>query len=412
MSGNGNGAYTQVAGFNANNEFGGGYGETVVVADFNNDGCLDIYLPRYTYYDSASHNLLLINDCHGNFTDVADAAGVAMRSVSINLRPEGAQALDINGDGWIDLYAGSELFINNGNLTFTNVGITDNNSGLTSASPWGLAPLFDEGAKFIDCDNSGRLCLAVNSVNALRLFQFDGVSHFSELSILPALYMNQSWGLNATDVDGDGRADLIVAGGIDQSIQTNPQYSMVRDQIDAAQGETGLDLDDVLEDNSTPNALPQLLVDRGQYVVHDFYDDGLTPSTRAFNAQLTFGDFDFSGTMDVVSGSDNDHILMNRAHSDDIIIVSVLGAHREQNQQGRVVRVTPNAHPDVTLLQIVDGGSGYLSNGPYDLTFATPYFGAYTISVRFSDATYTAVAHSGDHVTMYANGTVTIEPRH
>jgi hypothetical protein len=411
MFGDGDGTYTQATAFNANNEFGGGYGETIVVADFNNDGCLDIYLPRYTYYDPAEHSLLLINDCHGNFTDIADAAGVGMHSININLRSEGAQALDINGDGWIDLYAGSELFINNGNLTFTNVGITDDTVGITSVSPWGIAPVFDEGTKFIDCDNSGRLCLAINNIDAMRLFEFDGVSHFSELSVLPPLYMNQSWGLNATDVDGDGRADLLIAGGIDQSVETEPQYSALRQQIDAARGEYGMDADDMLEDTPTPNALPQLLVNRGQYVINDFYDDGLTPTTRPRNGLLTFGDFDFGGTMDVVSAANTDLILMNRARSDDIITVSVLGAHGEQNQQGRIARMTPNARADITLLQIVDSGSGYLSNGPYDLTFATPYFGAYTISVRFANATYTAVAHSGDHVAMYANGTVAVRPR-
>ena len=73
--------------------------------------------------------------------------------------------------------------------------------------------------------------------------------------------------------------------------------------------------------------------------------------------------------------------------------------------------VVPDARPAVTMLQVVDGGSGYLSNGPYDLTFATPYFGAYKISVRFANASYTAVAHSGDHVSMFANGSVAIRPR-
>ena len=140
----------------------------------------------------------------------------------------------------------------------------------------------------------------------------------------------------------------------------------------------------------------------------------------------TYSDFDNSGTADYVSrftyfpfGASNSEdgiapgylsVSMNQASSTDIITVTVLGANGEQNQQGRVVRVTPDARPNVTVTQVVDSGSGYMSNGSYDLTFATPYFGAYTVSVRFADATYTATAQSGDHVTMSANGTYAIQP--
>jgi len=410
LFGNGDGTYTQAADFNADSSFGGGYGETILVADFNNDGCLDIFAPRYTAYDSAEYNLLLINDCHGNFTDISDASGVAMRNVPLAYRPEGAQALDINGDGWIDLYVGSHLFINNGNLTFTNVGAATAVGETASAAQWNLPAQFDEGTKFIDCDNSGQPCLAINVTNSVRMFKFDGVAQFSELADIPPIYMNESWGLTAADVDGDGRTDMVVAGGIDQSIETDPQYSALRERLESEQAKGDLDMDDVL-DGTQPCALPQLLVHRGTYVIHDFYDDGKTPTTRPGNDLQTFGDFDFSGTTDLATRFGYVTVLMNQARSDDVITISVLGLHGEQNQQGRIVRLTPNARPDVTMLQIVDSGSGYMSNGPYDLTFATPYFGAYTFSVRFAPATYTAVAHSGDHVTMYANGTVIIRPR-
>ena len=61
------------------------------------------------------------------------------------------------------------------------------------------------------------------------------------------------------------------------------------------------------------------------------------------------------------------------------------------------------------MTQVVDSGSGYMSNSPYDLTFATPYEGAYTVSVRFAGATYTMTAHRGDHVTLRADGTYSVQ---
>src|SRR5207249_6406825 len=64
---NGNGTFTEDPTFRAMNLRG--HGETIVVADFNNDGALDVFLPYYTfpYLDGSGHTnapqcYLLIND--------------------------------------------------------------------------------------------------------------------------------------------------------------------------------------------------------------------------------------------------------------------------------------------------------------------------------------------------------------
>ena len=401
--GNGDGTFTEDPSFSALSVPGGGYGETIVVADFNNDGYLDIFLPKYTAYDAGEHNFLLINDGHGHFTDVSDAAGVAMRNIPFCARPEAAQAVDANADGRIDLFAGSHLFLNQGNDQdgtphFQVLGpqnISANCSTYT-ADGSGLKPKLDEGAKFVDLDNSGSLTLMLNnqitapwgadfSITALR---FDGLGHFTDVtsSTVPnEPTLIETDGLTAADVDGDGLTDLVIAGGC-------------------------------ANEACTAFELPRLLVNRrGAFVLHDFYDDGLSTNTRGLNDLVAHADFDRNGTEDfaarLYSGPTGQTALAEQVAASNTILVSVLGVNGEQNQQGRVVRVTPSARPDITMLQIVDGGSGYMANGPYDLTFATPYFGAYTISVRFANATYTAVAHTGEHVTLYGNGTVSIQPR-
>jgi hypothetical protein len=101
--------------------------------------------------------------------------------------------------------------------------------------------------------------------------------------------------------------------------------------------------------------------------------------------------------------------FINQASSFDTIVVSIVGANGEHNQAGRVVHVSPVLRPGVIMTQIVDGGSGYLANTQYDLTFATPYPGAYAVSVRFANATYTTTAHIGDHVTLRADGTYSVQ---
>ena len=90
----------------------------MLAADFDNDGDIDIFMPHYTHLDDGGHNWLLINDgARAASPTSRPPAGVA---INLHFPPEGAQALDVNEDGWIDILVASKLFINNGDLTFTD----------------------------------------------------------------------------------------------------------------------------------------------------------------------------------------------------------------------------------------------------------------------------------------------------
>ncbi len=96
---------------------GGGVG----IGDVNNDGLPDVYLTA-----NRKENKLYLNKGNFKFEDITASAGVqGNRSWST-----GVTMVDINADGYLDIYvcnAGNvagddkknELFINNGNLTFT-----------------------------------------------------------------------------------------------------------------------------------------------------------------------------------------------------------------------------------------------------------------------------------------------------
>src|SRR5205823_10614117 len=75
-----------------------GYGMGVAAADFNNDGCVDLYLTNF------GPNQLFRNNCDGTFTDVSRQSGTDHSGFSVS-----ASFVDYDRDGWLDLYVGNYL---------------------------------------------------------------------------------------------------------------------------------------------------------------------------------------------------------------------------------------------------------------------------------------------------------------
>ncbi|MCH8903834.1 MAG: CRTAC1 family protein [Bacteroidetes bacterium] len=131
-------------------------GLNMIHADYNNDGFQDVLVLRGAWLmELGDHpNSLLRNNGDGTFTDVTKNAGV------LSFHPtQTADWGDFNNDGWLDLFIGnettaaddhaSELFVNNGDGTFTEIGAqagVETNSFVKSAV-WG------------DYDNDGWLDL-------------------------------------------------------------------------------------------------------------------------------------------------------------------------------------------------------------------------------------------------------------
>jgi hypothetical protein len=131
-------------------------GGGVATGDINNDGLPDVYLTA-----NMGKNKLYLNKGNFQFEDITDKAGVGVA----NKWSTGVEMVDINADGLLDIYvcnAGyqknvgqqNELFINNGDLTFTE-----------SAASYGLdEDGYTTHASFFDYDLDGDLdCYILNN---------------------------------------------------------------------------------------------------------------------------------------------------------------------------------------------------------------------------------------------------------
>jgi hypothetical protein len=347
-----------------------GYGETIVAADFDNDGDVDVFLPHYSHLDDGGRNWLLVNDGTGRFTDRAQSAGVA---VNLHHQPEGAQALDVDEDGWIDLHVASHVFLNNGDLTFSD-----------AAADLDLPVRFDEGLRLGDLDLDGDLDLVHHDTYHTRVYA-NASGRFGAATLIdgePDDYSHVGYGLSLCDVNGDGFEDLVVADNV----------------------------------RALGSGLPRFYVNVGGR----FMRSALPPAQEVYNDVLTCADLDGSGLPDIV-GRWTEAVpapgeavrlvrfrhYVSRGEAGGALRLRVVDAGGRRNQQGRVVRVRPLSHPARTLLRIVESGSGLLAQGAYDLLVGTPWPGEYEVAVRFAHGWVTARAHPGAALTIRADGTVT-----
>jgi hypothetical protein len=145
---NGDGTFTEVT-EKLNIDPGAYYGLGVLWLDYDNDGCLDLYVA-----DDSSPSLLYHNNCKGGFDEVGAEAGVAYSADGREQAGMGVDSADYDNDGWPDLAKinfsddTNNLYHNDGNGQFTDL-----------AGPAGFGPVsvpfLGFGVRFVDLDNDG-----------------------------------------------------------------------------------------------------------------------------------------------------------------------------------------------------------------------------------------------------------------
>jgi hypothetical protein len=372
---------TDASGLNAT-----AYGMGVATGDYNNDGCVDLYVT------ALGRNQLFRNNCDGTFTDVSKQSRTDDSGWSSS-----AAFVDYDRDGWLDLFVGhylaysteaniqcysvngkpdycpphvysaqpSHLFHNNRDGTFTDVTIA---AGMSRE----FGPAL--GVSTADFNGDGWIDIFVGNdgqPNQLWINQHDGT--FRNMGLLAGIALSaegaakSSMGVDAGDFDNDGDEDLFVAEltGQGADLYVNDGTGTFTDESARSRirfetlpftgfGAAWFDFDndgwlDLLMVNGAVTAIEQLLKvndplplrQRKQLLRNlghrDFEDvtdrAGAAFRTSSVGRGAAFGDIDNDGDIDVLVGNNNGpaelliNEIGNRNHWIGIRAVGALPGH-------------------------------------------------------------------------------------
>ncbi|MGZ3847273.1 MAG: FG-GAP repeat domain-containing protein, partial [Flavisolibacter sp.] len=209
-------------------------GGGVAIGDINNDGLPDIFFTA-----NQGSNKLYLNEGNFKFKDITGTAGI----IADSMWSTGVVFVDINNDGWLDIYVCSsghmgtgqrknKLYINNHNSTFTE-----------AAAQYGLdIKAYTTQVSFFDYDMDGDLdCFMINNspipINQLNyanhrdlpeqewpvgdflkgggdhLYRNDN-GHFTEVTKPAGIHgtlISFGLGVSVGDINNDGYPDIFVS---------------------------------------------------------------------------------------------------------------------------------------------------------------------------------------------------------
>ncbi len=347
------------------------FGTSAAWLDFDRDGRLDLFVANYVQWSQkgdlwcsldgstksyctpesyrGASSKLYRNLGNGKFEDVSQKAGVgAATSKSL-----GVAVLDVNQDGWPDLFVANDtqpnkLYVNQKNGMFKEEGLS---AGVAFGED-GVA----RGAMGVDAadyDRSGRPHLAVGNFSnqMVGLYHNEGnglfVDEAPRSTVGRASLLTLAFGVFFFDYDLDGWLDLFVANGhIDEEI------GRVQPKVSFAQP-------------------PHLFRNLGKGKFEEVTAKLGADLGRAIVARgAAYGDFDNDGDLDVLITTNHGpaYLLRNDANTAKNYWISVRlrGMKSNRGGIGSVVRVESASGKQ---WRTVHSGSSYLSQSDLAVTF-------------------------------------------
>jgi enediyne biosynthesis protein E4 len=365
---NGDGTFTNVT-EKAGVSNAGKWGAGAAWFDYDRDGRLDLFVANYakfsfdgpqhcqyqgqptycaqTAYEGDSPRLYH-NNGDGTFTDVSERAGIA----KLAGRALGVVAIDVDDDGWPDLFVARDaspnlLLINKHNGTFEDAGL----SSETALNMDGNARA-GMGVDAGDVTGNGWPSFVITNFNDEHHVLFVNPGHFpleertvqSGLAGLTRTFVG--WGTHFVDYDNDGNLDLMIVNGhINEVIEQTRRDVSYREP-------------------------PLLLRNSGGGVFRNMEKLAGPVFQQKFRARgLAVGDVDNDGRLDVIFTCLNDApvLLRNTSPQENTWVgLELEGTRSNRDAIGAKVVLTSGERK---LVRWITGGASYLSSHDKRLIF-------------------------------------------
>jgi hypothetical protein len=397
------------------------YGLGTAIADYDNDGFLDIYIT------AVGPNHLFRNLGNGKFADVSAKAGVGDPGFSTS-----AAWLDYDKDGKLDLFVcnyvewsvekdqfctldgknksyctpqsykgqSATLYKNRGNGTFENV---TQRAGLADPTSKSL------GVAVFDYNNDGWLDLFVaNDTEPNKLYKNNGNGTFTDEALTAGVAFSEAgtpragMGVDTADYDNSGRQGIVIGNFTNESmaLYRNDGTGLFTDEAGAsgigkmsAQSLTfatfffDYDLDGLpdifaanghVSDDITivqPNVKyaqpPHLFRNKGKKKFEEVTARlGRAVQRAIVGRGAAYGDIDNDGDLDLLITANNGpaRLLRNdNGNQNDLLRLKAVGSR--SNRDGIGARVTLKTAAGARLMSVVKTGSSYCSQSELPLTF-------------------------------------------
>jgi enediyne biosynthesis protein E4 len=339
--------------------------------DYDKDGKLDLFVANYVTwsiekdlfctldgktksyctpesYKGQSPNLYR-NKGDGTFEDVTQRAGLS----SASSKALGVALLDFDGDAWPDLLVANDtqpnkLFRNNGNGTFTDVGVTAGLAfGETGVARAGM------GVDAADYSGTGRPSVIIGNFSneMMGLYHNEGNGLFVDeaptSTVGQASLLNLAFAAFFFDYDLDGRLDIFAGNG-----HVADDISAVQPKVKYAQ---------------PPHVFRNLGDRRFEEVVPKL---GTALQRPIVARGAAYADYDNDGDLDVLVTTNNGApTLLRNDGGNQSRFLRVRTVGTKSNRDGIGAKVTVTLANGLKSWRLVHTGSSYCSQSELRLTF-------------------------------------------
>jgi len=329
------------------------------IADFDQNGLNDILV------GGAYDNIKLIKNNNGNNSYTSNILG------NSNIFLQGSNFVDINGDGWVDIFAchddsESRAYSNNQDGTFSfDPNLIDTETNPISDNSGNYASIWTDYDNDNDLDLYISKCrIGVSDSNDPRrinmLFQNDGNNNFTEVADDTNLKIGaQTWLTDFGDIDNDGDLDAIVINHYDDcnlmrnnNDGTFTEVTSNSGLFPTLQGSNSFGIQGLFRDFNNDGYLDLIVTGTEHYLFYNNGDGTFTEASNPFNSNeiesLAVGDLNHDGFLDVYAGYANiyttpsnisDRLFLNDGNDNHFISVLLEGTESNINGIGARIEI-------------------------------------------------------------------------